>query len=337
MTNLPPHFGSPRSSQSVGQSLAVIPTLTMGDIVSTGFRLYRSNFRTYFILALRATLWLLVPFLVLLGLGVVTGLLYDRFSSGMGVLMGIAVAIILLRLSMQSLIRAFLDMALIIRLAYEDFTHVEPTPPTAIGEIRQTLKPRGRRILLTFIFSFFLLFSLNLLLSVANVPLTNTFGLLFQTWNGEWLAFLLANLITFSLYTWISARFFLVEVPIVIEENLSAFQSIGRSWSLAQGSILRILIVMTIAFLVTIPLYSIASVPPIVGLVAAIPSFNLSDEAGQMALLTRFLPGVAIGLLLFLVMNMMVMGFWQSIKAVLYYDLRSRREGFDLRLSDRRE
>ena len=100
MTNLPPHFGSPPA----GQSLATIPTLTMGDIVSTGFRLYRSNFRTYFVLALRATLWLLVPFLVLLGLGVVTGLLYDRSSSGMGVLMGMAVAVILLTMAKGILI-----------------------------------------------------------------------------------------------------------------------------------------------------------------------------------------------------------------------------------------
>jgi hypothetical protein len=286
---------------------------------------------------LRATLWLLLPFLGFLGLGVVFSVFYDRLSPGLGILSLIVLSFFLLVISFQALTAACLNMALIVRLAYEDFTSPEPTTPTTIVEMRNALKPRGRRILFTFIFSFSILFCINLMLSIANVPITNILSPVFQTWNGEWLALLLANLITFSIYTWISARFFLVEAPIVLEDNVSAFQSIGRSWSLAQGSVLRILFVMTIAFLVTIPLYSLASVPPILGLVAAIPVLNLGNEASQIAALTRFLPGLAAGVLLFLVMNMMVMGFWQSIKAVLYYDLRSRREGFDINLSHRRE
>lgn len=312
--------------------------LTAGDIVSTGFRLYRSNFRPYFIIALIGTLWLFFPVLGFLIWGVGISVLADRFSSGLSILIALSIFVALIVLTIQAVIRGCLNIALISRLAYAEFTqNTLPTPET-IAETRKLLKPKGRRILFTFVWSFLILFTINLMLSVGNAPLTALFTPLFQSWDGEWLALLIANLITFSVYTWISARFFLVEMPIVLEENLNvinAMQSIRRSWSLAQGSVWRILLVMTIAFLVTIPLYSLASVPPIVGLVAVIPMFNLESEAIQTALLTRFLPSFVLGILLFLVMNMIVMGFWQSIKAVLYYDLRSRREGFDITLSHR--
>jgi hypothetical protein len=259
---------------------------------------------------------------------------YNLFSSsalGLTVLIFIALFVGLLILTFQAIARAVINMALITRLAYGEFTNASES----VQEARKALKHRGRPILLSFVLTFLILFVVNIGLSIANAPLTAAFSLLFKLLDLEWLAFLLANLITFGLYTWISARFFLVEVPIVLEDNLTAIQSIQRSWILAQGSVMRILLVMTIAFLVTIPLYSFASVPPILGLVAAIPAFDLGVEASQVALFTRFLPGLAIGVLLFLAMNMMVMGFWQSIKAVMYYDLRSRREGFDIRLSHR--
>ncbi|WP_287239347.1 MULTISPECIES: hypothetical protein [unclassified Okeania] len=41
-----------------------------------------------------------------------------------------------------------------------------------------------------------------------------------------------------------------------------------------------------------------------------------------------FLLGYAIGLL----GNVFLLPFWQAIKAVVYYDLRTRREGIDLQL-----
>ena len=313
---------------------SAVPTLTTGDIVSNGFRLYRSNFRTYFVIALRSTLWLLLPFVGLMLWSVGLSVSYNLFSSsalGLTVLIFIALFVGLLILTFQAIARAVINMALITRLAYGEFTNASES----VQEARKALKHRGRPILLSFFFTFLILLVVNIGLSIANVPLTGIFSLLFRLIDLAWLAFLLANLITFSLYTWISARFFLVEVPLVLEDNLTAIQSIRRSWTLAQGSVLRILLVMTIAFLVTIPLYSLASVPTILGLVATVPAMDLGVEASQAALLTRFLPGLAVGMLLLLAMNMMVMGFWQSIKAVMYYDLRSRREGFDIRLSHR--
>ncbi|MDP5016051.1 MAG: DUF975 domain-containing protein, partial [Dolichospermum sp.] len=38
-----------------------IQTLTVGSVVSAGMRLYRSHFKTYFFIALKAYAWLLIP------------------------------------------------------------------------------------------------------------------------------------------------------------------------------------------------------------------------------------------------------------------------------------
>ncbi|NEP04181.1 MAG: hypothetical protein F6K25_02025 [Okeania sp. SIO2G4] len=40
--------------------------LSVGNIVSASIRIYRDNFKSYFGIAIRATLWFLLPFLALI-------------------------------------------------------------------------------------------------------------------------------------------------------------------------------------------------------------------------------------------------------------------------------
>ena len=86
---------------------------------------------------------------------------------------------------------------------------------------------------------------------------------------------------------------------------------------------IRIQGVVMIAFLVTLPMLILTSYAPSI--------FLVTIEEGSSLY----------GIVYFISFGLSVIGgaflipFWQTTKAVLYYDLRSRREGLDLQLRDR--
>lgn len=123
--------------------------------------------------------------------------------------------------------------------------------------------------------------------------------------------------------TWLYARWVIAEVPLAVEENINSAESVKRSWELTKASAFRIQGVVIVAGIVTLP---------IVFLFNYLPSlFLLPLEPGSAIYWIVYI----ISLLLSLAGGMFVMPFWQSMKAVLYYDLRSRREGLGLQLRDR--
>ncbi|MGF1537563.1 MAG: hypothetical protein ACFB4J_13915 [Elainellaceae cyanobacterium] len=119
------------------------------------------------------------------------------------------------------------------------------------------------------------------------------------------------------------SRWFVVEVPLAVESGLTGTQSINRSWALTKKSVGRVQIVVVIAFLVTLPL---------VFLTGYLPSF-LPLFLPQESILTSIISLISIPVSL--IGGALVMPFWQIIKAVVYYDLRSRQEGLDLELRSR--
>lgn len=123
--------------------------------------------------------------------------------------------------------------------------------------------------------------------------------------------------------TWFYARWVIAEVPLAVEENINGAESVNRSWELTKASAFRIQGVVIVAGIVTLP---------IVFLFNYLPSlFLLALEPGSLIYgLVYF-----ISMLISLLGGMFVMPFWQSIKAVIYYDLRSRREGLGLQLRNR--
>jgi hypothetical protein len=81
--------------------------------------------------------------------------------------------------------------------------------------------------------------------------------------------------------------------------------------------------IVFIAFLVTIPIQAITGY---------LPGFLFrSVQQNTSAYWIVYLINLGISL----IGGVLVLPFWQSIKAVMYYDLRSRREGIDLQLRDR--
>jgi hypothetical protein len=123
--------------------------------------------------------------------------------------------------------------------------------------------------------------------------------------------------------TWIYSRFVIAEVPLAVEEGLNSKKSVDRSWSLTKASVFRIQGVVLVGFLITLPILFLFNYLPQIGMLATPEGSALYWTLYTVSLLTS------------LVGNVFVMPFWQALKAVLYYDLRSRREGLDLNLRDR--
>lgn len=114
--------------------------------------------------------------------------------------------------------------------------------------------------------------------------------------------------------TWLGARLLIVEAPLAIEENVNATDAISRSWKLTKGSIFRLQLILLVSLLISLPI-TIVSV--------MIQLFLGTIESSILELF---------GIVLSTVVGALLIPFWQSIKAVIYYDLRVRREGLGLNL-----
>lgn len=120
------------------------------------------------------------------------------------------------------------------------------------------------------------------------------------------------------------SRWFIAEVPLAVEEGINGgSQSIDRSWELTKDAAGRIQYIIVLAFLVTLPIQIVTGYIPSI--------FQVRLDPGSTAYWIVYFISLALSLF----GGVIVMPFWQAIKAVIYYDLRSRREGLDLRLRDR--
>lgn len=309
----------------MAQGSGSMQPLSVGNIVSAAFRLYKSHLQQYLGIALTATLWGFLPFGALI---LVIILMSVGNSGGLNVLLLVAWAVLLCYCAAQAL----MNTALISRLAFQELTE---QPETVVS---------GRNQLRSKVWKFFVTQLLvTLLLSAVNFGLSLVQGIVLQVLSGALgssnaLFALLAsilNLVTLGLYLWFYARVFIPEVPLALESGIGSSQAISRSWELSKGYSGRIWLVILVATLITIPVYIIALLPSI-GMVGTMFTAAINPSGAQAELLFAFLRAFALTMVLLLVINIFVMPFWQSIKALLYYDLRSRREGLGLQFRDRK-
>jgi hypothetical protein len=122
--------------------------------------------------------------------------------------------------------------------------------------------------------------------------------------------------------TWFYARWAVAEVPLAVEENINGGQSIDRSWELTNTSVIRIQGVVLVAFFVTLPIVLLLNYVPSLFLVRLEPGSTIYWIVYSISIITSLVGGI------------FVMPFWQALKAVLYFDLRSRREGLGLQLRE---
>lgn len=129
------------------------------------------------------------------------------------------------------------------------------------------------------------------------------------------------------LYIRIISRLLIVELPLAIESDLDASSAIGRSWELTKGSVGRIQWIVLVAFLISLPVYIVSNV--LTAIVQVVLTKILGPESSLFFLFYMMLVVVVS-----IVFGALVIPFWQAIKAVIYYDLRSRKEGLGLEIRD---
>ncbi|MGE5658290.1 MAG: DUF975 domain-containing protein [Actinomycetota bacterium] len=129
-------------------------------------------------------------------------------------------------------------------------------------------------------------------------------------------------------YIWFFSRLSLVELCLAIEDDpINASSAISRSWQLTKGFVLRLQVIFFVAFLITLP---VSVLVQIVTTVAQLTLAGLIPKDSSLFALLYFL----VTLLLAFVSGALLLPFWQAIKAVIYYDLRTRKEGLGLQMRD---
>lgn len=128
--------------------------------------------------------------------------------------------------------------------------------------------------------------------------------------------------------TWVFSRLIITELPLAIETPMDVSNSIKRSWNLTKGYVLRLQGIVVVAFLITLPLQIITQV---LAIGAQLFLARFMDEDSGLFTLVSVLLGYVIGI----GSGVFVIPFWQAVKAVIYYDVRSRSEGLGIEIRDR--
>ncbi|WP_017300116.1 hypothetical protein [Nodosilinea nodulosa] len=303
--------------------------LNPGDVVSAALRLYKDRFKTFFQLAVLATLWLLAGVVgLVLAIAILAGIgaaIADEVGAIIGGLLGVLVGFAPL---LYGSAKYYALSSAVGRLSFRDLIN---QPETSL-EARRQVSPRlGQFLLLGFLL---LLAYLATYLGGAMLALIAGGGIGFLTAGilsalinqtvggvmGIFLGMLIGLGILLVALIWVASRLFISEVVLAIEPQQDAGGSMGRSWELTETAIMRIQVVFLATFLIQLPILSVTNYIPSILL-------ELLPADGVVYGITA-----ALSLVLSLIGSMVVLPLWQAVKGVLYYDLRSRREGLDLSL-----
>lgn len=362
--------------------------LSVGNVVSAGLRIYRDNFKTYYIEALKGFLWGYVSLLgilavfstVLIGISSVQGNLnlgitialsclvfrlvdiYSKRNFAMRLVLGVLVnglvyilvyilgflAVVIFTSASQGnlamkLVLVILALVLVVvlviaqiyglakmasingmigRLAYQEVVE----QPESIPEARLRVKPRLWSFLLANILLGLIFFGILIIPTIILGILAAIMGGLFAQGNPTIelvlvaVVFILVIALVFG-FIWFYSRLAFVDLAIAIDGIQEPTKAIGRSWNLTQGFVVKIQIIFFIAFLLTIPLSIISNVGTL---------FLQNSSTGSIINLIL----TVLTVILTVLTGALLLPFWQSIKAVIYYDLLTRKEGFGLNLGD---
>lgn len=272
-----------------------IQPLSLGNVVSAGLRLYRSHLKSYLQLSILAYAWALIP---IYGWAKYAAILASISRLAFGELINQPESVQNARRVVNSRIWQFFVMGLLMFLIWMGLTIVFMIPfVIAIVIITASTigTPSGTP-------------------GVAAIGIISLLSIVFIP-------------ILIVILLWVQARLLVVEVPLAIEDEVDGSSTIGRSWNLTKGSTWKIVGILIVAYIITLPIQ--------------LPFTFLSQYIQiLLASLAQENPNYAfLSFLLSIIVSFfgaaLIMPFWQAIKAAIYYDLRSRREGFGLKLRDR--
>lgn len=298
--------------------------LSVGNVVNVGLQIYRNNAKSYLSIALQATLWVLVPIL----LGLVAGVILVALQVDTGVIVLLAIAWTVLLF--YCLARFLADSALISRLAFTTLLN-QPESPAEAG--RHTTRRKWQflwlYVLLLLLFTGVLIgvsiatgILITLVMGVAGVSMATagSFGT-GLAWIVAFVLYVAVILGILLVFLWLGLRlYFLSEIPLAVEPDLTPGGAIGRSWMLTRGSFWRLFWVSSVLGLMILPIQMLQQLASatLQGMITIV-----TDPLSSAFSVLTFFVTIAVSLLL----GILLLPLWQSVEATLYYDLRSRREG----------
>jgi hypothetical protein len=290
-----------------------IEPLNIGNTINTAFRLYRDRFQTYVFFAVRACLWSLLPLVLQL---ILSQLLYQTITPEQG--SDIGLRLFLFPIQIFSAAKYLFNNAVISRLAFQDIIY----QPETAGQAEKKVKPKMWRLwwmqVLIGLLGAAIILAITLsLVLVSFIPILGV------------LLILLAFFCLPFFFLWLSARIYIAELPLVIEDNLGSWQAIKRAWHLTKNSAWRIvgLMLIFIASLLIISVYLLS------GALASILFFfsvkilfffwvnsseywqTLTENPLFFQQMAMFFYGLTT---IFLLLNILLVPFWQSLKSVIY-------------------
>ncbi|WP_156435451.1 DUF975 domain-containing protein [Leptolyngbya sp. O-77] len=308
--------------------------LTVGNAVNVGFRLYGAKIKPYLWLATQSTLWVLLPILLAIALGFFYATT-QRYFTTLGLVIPAWVVLMVFCSA-----RSYSLSAAIARLGFGELTQ----QPESIESACRYTRARQWGFVWVYVLLFLLGVAVTLLfyivaavvvvlmlvfvggtdflLNPQSAALVNP-GLILLAF----LVFLgIVGLLVWIL-TWFSIRFSVPDLPLAVEPGLTATQSLGRSWELTHKNVGRIFLILLVTWIATIPLQFVIQI--VLG-IAQEAIVRIYPENSPLYGLLTFGSSFLISLLL----GIFTLPLWQSIKATIYYDLRRRREGLGLHLSN---
>ncbi|MEL7035336.1 MAG: hypothetical protein AAFO04_06925 [Cyanobacteria bacterium J06592_8] len=266
-------------------------------------------------------------------IGLLSAVLISMFSEGSSPnpLLGLLVFVLIIGLFIGLFYSSFfctgksaMNLALISRLAYHELANKPELPRTA----RQQISNRHWEFFKTQFLVNLLLFGINLGLQIAQsfvlIPAQLIFG---QESIIAAIVALIALLASTTLYFWFFAHWFIPEVPLAVEDNLTSTSAIERSWNLSKQNVWQIMLTIFVAILITVPLYIIifvlAILPAIPSILVMIQSEDWSTLENSFSLLSSVVSAYLLAIFLSLIVGFFITPFWQTMKGVIYYLLRS--------------
>jgi hypothetical protein len=291
-----------------------IGTLSVGNVINAAVSLYKSNFRDFFTLAMRSVGWLLLAIAGLIPVVLVAVAINNIGVTVLAVVAWLGLFIFCLAKSMTS-------RGVVARMAYQQLIN---QPESLSSASIQLANSHWKFLSLVLWLWLFLIgvFILSYMALAAGIGIGVAIAMNIQNALGYILAgiFFIAGIVAF---VWIFLRFysswFVAELPIAVERCAGGLDAISRSRQLSAQFSSRILMIILVASLVVLPLSIIASTPGFAGI-------------GQPPTSAAYLISQAVNLVLSLLLELFIMPFWQVIKSVVYFDLRSRLEGADLQM-----
>lgn len=290
-----------------------IDPLTIGHTINTAFRLYRDRFQTYVFFAVRACLWSLVPLILQL---ILSQLLYQTIIPEEGSDLGLRLFLFPIQIFCAA--KSLFNSAVISRLAFQDIIY----QPETSGQAEKKVQPKMWRlwwlqVLIGLLGAAIMSAMMLSLMLVSFIPI---------------LALLLILPAFFCLpffFLWLSARIYIAELPLVIEDNLGSWPAIKRGWHLTKNSAWRIVGVMLVASLLIIPVYILSGALASIPLWSDFSSFYSNLESvedwetiTENPLFLKQLTMFAYGLItIFSLLSILLVPFWQSLKSVIYSHL----------------